>query len=337
MVNGFKGQFTRIKDLSDKRRLPRLGKIRLGVKAISKKSGKEYPVETSYFVCPPEVVKVYGEQPTELDVMFPINDQDIIFPQRLVWFGSSRGVKCMGDGEKAMRIEEPDGKRYTEMQERDCPCDLFDHGCSRRANLMIMIPKVNVGGIYQIDLGSYHSIIDINSGLDYVQALVGRFAMVPLKLRRTPKETHPDGKAKQTHYTLQVFVDADISLLNSLRESTTRILTGPKYALPAPEMVNPAMDDGATVIEAEEADVPTPEEVQATLEEKGMTGPEPEGPKDNDALVIKNVIKELGKMTTGKDVNKWFSEFKKARLSERVLNESVKLVNERIEQLRKAA
>ena len=62
-MNGFKGQFTKIKGLSDKRRLPRLGKIRLGVKAISQKSGKEYPKETDYFVCPPEVQAVYGEKP----------------------------------------------------------------------------------------------------------------------------------------------------------------------------------------------------------------------------------------------------------------------------------
>ena len=72
-------KFTRIKGVSDQRRLPRLGKIRLGVKATAK-SGKEYPVEKDYFVVPPEVAAIYGEQPKELDVMLPVNDPEVCFP-----------------------------------------------------------------------------------------------------------------------------------------------------------------------------------------------------------------------------------------------------------------
>jgi hypothetical protein len=257
----FRPQFTRIKDISDRRRLPRLGKIRLGIKKISQKTGKEYPSETSYFVCPPEVQKVFGEKPTEIEVMFPLNDLESIFPQRYVWFGSSRGIKCIGDGERAMRIEEPDGTRYQEMIERDCPCDLLGSGCSQRANLFIMIPKVNVGGVYQIDLGSYHSIIDINSGLDYVQALVGRFSMVPLVLARVSRETHGSGK-KETHYTLMVTLRGDLDFINSLRESTTRILSGRQYALPAPVIENPAFDEGAVI------------EIEADVKEEGADKPE---------------------------------------------------------------
>ena len=41
-----------IKGLSEQRRLPRLGKIRLGVKKKNQK-GIEYPASTDYFVCPP--------------------------------------------------------------------------------------------------------------------------------------------------------------------------------------------------------------------------------------------------------------------------------------------
>jgi hypothetical protein len=257
----FRPQFTRIKDISDRRRLPRLGKIRLGIKKISQKTGKEYPSETSYFVCPPEVQKVFGEKPTEIEVMFPLNDLESIFPQRYVWFGSSRGIKCIGDGERAMRIEEPDGTRYQEMIERDCSCDLLGSGCSQRANLFVMIPKVNVGGVYQIDLGSYHSIIDINSGLDYVQALVGRFSMVPLILARVSRETHGSGK-KETHYTLMVTLRGDLDFINSLRESTTRILSGRQYALPAAVIENPAFDEGAVI------------EIEADVKEESKDKPE---------------------------------------------------------------
>ena len=66
----FKGRFTRIKDLSERRRLPRLGKIRLGVKMISDRTHKEYPKETEFFIVPPEVTKVYGDRPTSLAVSY---------------------------------------------------------------------------------------------------------------------------------------------------------------------------------------------------------------------------------------------------------------------------
>jgi hypothetical protein len=183
----FKGRFTKIKELSDRRRMPRLGKIRLGVKAVSAKTGKEYPKETEYFVVPPEVAKVYGSQPTELDVMLPLNDIEAIFPQAYKWYGESKGLKCIGNGETAMRLNE----KVQTMEERECPCELLEtNGCARRAHLLVILPGINMGGVYQIDIGSYHSIIDINSGLDFVQAMVGRFAMVPLKLRRIPRETY---------------------------------------------------------------------------------------------------------------------------------------------------
>jgi hypothetical protein len=239
VMAAFKGQFTRIKGVSERRRLPRLGKIRLGVKAVSTKSGKEYPREVDYFVVPDEIAKVYGDRPKELDVMIPVNDLDIIFPQKYTWYGQSRGPKCIGDGERAMRVNE-----QGEFEERECPCELLEEGkCQRRAHLMLILPKVSLGGVYQIDLGSYHSIVDINSGLEYVEALIGRFAMVPLKLRRVPRDTYGSG-SKQVHYTLSIHADVNIDMLNTLRENTQKVLMGTQYALPLPESINPAMDEG---------------------------------------------------------------------------------------------
>lgn len=242
------GSFTRIKDLSDKRRLPRLGKIRLGVKAVAK-TGKEFPREVNHFVVPPEVSAVYGEKPTELDVMFPLNDIDTVFPQAYKFYGSGRGLKCVGNGESAMRLDET----TQTMKQRDCPCDLLEQGkCQRRAHLMVMLPMVSMGGVYQIDLGSYHSIVDINSGLDFIQALVGRFAMAPLKLKRVARETHNGGK-KTVHYPLQIVLsNADLATVNALRDDNRRVLTAAsRLALAPPEDCNPQFDDGATVSEVD--------------------------------------------------------------------------------------
>ena len=63
-----------IKGVSDIRRLPRLGKIRLGIKETSSKTGNEYPKSVDYFVCPLEVQAVYGEKPRMLDIVFPAED-----------------------------------------------------------------------------------------------------------------------------------------------------------------------------------------------------------------------------------------------------------------------
>ncbi|WP_447973941.1 recombination directionality factor [Nitrospira sp. Kam-Ns4a] len=135
--------FTSIKGLSERRRLPRLGKIRLGVKVLAK-HGQTYPAEVDYFVVPPEVAKVYGPKPKALDVMFPVQNRSIIFPQALKWYGSGRGLKCIGDGERAMRLNEQTGA----MEPMDCPCPLLEQGqCSRRAHLMVILPKVNYGGV----------------------------------------------------------------------------------------------------------------------------------------------------------------------------------------------
>ncbi len=265
-MNGFKNKFTKIKGISDRRRLPRLGKIRLGVKVKSQKTGNEYPKETDYFVCPDEVIEAYKkEYPDghikELDVMFPLNDPEIIFPQAYKWYGSTKGLKCMGNGETAMRLDEKSGG----FEEIECPCKLLDEGkCQRRAHLMVMLPKVSMGGIYQIDIGSANSIIDINSGIDYVRALAegalgfDRFALIPLKLKRVPRETHHDNK-KQIHYTLQLHCSLNAMEWNRIRGDFRIISPAETFALPPIEDTNPVFDEGATVIEEEDIEKVEPE------------------------------------------------------------------------------
>lgn len=270
----FAGSITRVKGVSDKRRLPRLAKIRLGFKLL--KNGKEFPAESPFFLLPPEIARVYGGKVSvdrakemgvtradvlkfvadnthrlaeEIDIMLPLNDIAAVFPQSYKWYGSSRGVRCVGDGEKAMRYDDT----AKAMVERTCPCEQLRTEtnvrgeCTLRAHLMCLVPKVSMGGIYQIDMGSYNSIIDINSGIDYVSALIGRFALVPLKLRRVPTQTHHDGRT-QTHYTCQIIFDVSINELNVLRQDSQRIISHSAYMLPAPDDTNPAVDPELEVV-----------------------------------------------------------------------------------------
>lgn len=264
--NEFKPRFSKIKGLSDRRRLPRLGMIRLGLKAKSKKTGKEYPREVDYFVVPNEVERECGEKPKELDVMIPINDIETVFPMAYKHYGASHGLKCSGNGETAYRVN----PETNEMMEVPCPCQLLDEGqCKQSATLNIMIPKVSVGGVYQLRTSSYNSIIDIQSGLDYVAALIGRFAMVPLKLRRIKTDTHHDGK-KQAHYTMQIIFDGNIDTINALRSDTQRILEHPRYALPAPLDESPEADPPDILVDEEtieEEKIEAPEAAQEASEE----------------------------------------------------------------------
>jgi len=245
----FNQRITRIKGLSDKRRLPRLGKIRLGIKKKSSKTGAEYPAETPYFVVPPEVQKVYGDKPTEIDVMLPLDDLDSVFPVSYKFYGSGKGLKCNGDGEIAYCVDE----KTKEMAERKCPCENLDNGkCKQSGSLSVMLQKINVGGVYQINTSSFNSIVDLASGIDYVKALIGRVAMVPLKLRRVATETHHDEK-KQTHYTLQLILDANIDAINQLRGDTMRVLEHTsRIALPEPENVNPELDPVDVIVDEED-------------------------------------------------------------------------------------
>ena len=89
---------TDVPGVSDARRFPRLGVIRLGVKVPATKDKKEHPKNIPYFVLPEELEKVYGKECSELPVMLPVDDERIVFPVSMRYYGSGKGLKCQGDG-----------------------------------------------------------------------------------------------------------------------------------------------------------------------------------------------------------------------------------------------
>jgi len=243
--------FTKIKGLSDIRRLPRIGKIRLGEKVISE-GGKTHPKEVPFFVCPAEVKKIYGEKPTELDILFPVNDPAIIFPQRLEWWGAG-GLKCLGDGVRARRSNGAD-----QREERSCPCEILGKGCGPRGHLIFVLPKVSIAGCYQIDIGSRNSIIDLNSGFDYLTGLIGRFSGIPLKLKRVLREMHGSGR-KETHYPLQIFFEGDLQAIESFRR-------GGQLLLPH----QPREEKPSSSLMGDDQDFPSFEEELEAVKARGM-------------------------------------------------------------------
>lgn len=312
-MSAFNQRITRIKGLSEKRRLPRLGKIRLGIKKKSSKTGAEYPAEVPYFVVPDEVQKVYGDKPTEIDVMFPLDDIDAVFPVSYKYYGSGKGLKCNGDGEIAYCADE----KTKEVIEKKCPCNLLEEGkCKQSGTLSVMLQKINVGGVYQITTSSFNSIVDLASGIDYVKALIGRVAMVPLKLRRVETETHHEEK-KQTHYTLQVVMDANIDAINQLRGDTIRVLEHTsRIALPEPINENPELDP---------VDIIVDEDVPAEL------GTEP-------VYIRAEEILTLQKLITQKNVEeRKFLDFMGVDKLEHILADEYKKAEQALQNKKKAA
>lgn len=269
-----------IKGLSAIRRLPRLGKIRLGVKAKSA-SGKEYPKEVSYFVCPPEVERIYGEKPVELEIMFPLDDTTIIFPQNYKWY-SAQSLNCRGNGETAMRrvsklteeqklqIGEDLPTDQNDFVDIPCPCPLLESGeCSHVGNLMVMLPKVSMSGIFQLDTGSRNNIINLNSSMEFIRGILGRVALVPLKLRRKPQVMEYLGK-KATHYLLSLEFEGDLDAVKAFRQDTERVLLSTKnIALPAPIESGPEPTGPAPIESVPEPTAPATPPVK-TLSHTGL-------------------------------------------------------------------
>lgn len=212
-MNEFSPKITSIHGLSEIRRLPRLGMIRLGIMVDNKNGEGQHAAEVDYFLCPPEIKEIYGDEPKELDVMIPVNDSGASFPQSYKFYGQAKGLKCQGDGMVGYKFNLAENG----MEEIDCPCNMLTAGkCTKSGTLNVILYKINMGGCYQIRTQSYNSIVDINSGLAYVKQLFGRFNMIPLKLKRQRIETHYDQK-KQVHYTLQLMFEGNLETFNKMK------------------------------------------------------------------------------------------------------------------------
>lgn len=243
-----------IKGISEIRRLPRLGKIRLGIKKIST-GGKEYPAEIDYFRIDPKTPSelenknltdafhaLYGEKPKQIKIMFPLPDVSVFFPQFYKRYGGSI-LKCKGDGLEADCISKEmaaglDILRDSERGGVICECKGKDclyykqKKCSESASLSILLPELKGAGVWEIVTGSFHSIVNVNSCLDYIKAVCGRVHMIPLTLERREQSIVYEGKTSK-HYILHINMDFSLSELQKLALiDATKIM----LELPAPDI-----------------------------------------------------------------------------------------------------
>jgi hypothetical protein len=172
---------------------------------------------------------------------------------------------CKGNGERATRINVETGNMF----EMDCPCEqLHDPQsnpkgpCRPRANLMVILPKVSMGGAYQVDTGSNNNIINLNSTLKWVESMLGRVAWVPLTLKRVPTKIQtPDGTT--TKSLLQLEFKGTMQDAAALRHSDWISLQG--GAIPAALPPHVVDDDGPADVEAEVVDEATGEVIEGAV------------------------------------------------------------------------
>ena len=235
-----------IKGVSEIVRLPRLGKIRLGIREDAGE-GSGYPLPTDYFVCPEEVRKVFGEKPRELRIMFPTEDSEQWASQHLKYYSESGDLVCCGDGETAIAcVDSRTGEMATgdsadtRLREINCLPEMCVHyqqrQCRRVMNLQFLLPDCPGFGVYQIDTSSYYSIVDINSMLKTIRGICQRISMIPLSLRLVLKTVHPAGEWKET-YVLK------LSTPYSLIEMQARARIPPGRVLLVPPTDSEAPDD----------------------------------------------------------------------------------------------
>lgn len=282
-----------IEGLSDKRWYPRLGIIRLGIKAEGQKG--TYPKALDYFVCPKEVQEVYKEKPKELDVMFPSEKLELIAPQYYKCYSYSQGKICQGTGRTCRRKIDIDTGDFVDRNSKkftyaDGLCDpehcqkIGDKQCRRVMSLIFLLPSVPGLGVYQLNTSSYYSIRNINSQLSddpnnpgFLRLFTrGRISGIPLKLSLVEQEVNPPGEGRKTVHVLNIRADVKLADIIALsRKSMAQILLPPIDDEEPPDDLFP--DDVLQAGELQAPDTPPPSAAPPEAS-KQVTGPVSGGP-----------------------------------------------------------
>lgn len=284
-----------IKGVSEIRRMPRLGKVRLGIKKISPKTNNPYPVATDFFVVPDEIKDYLGDKPTKVPIMFPTEKPEEFAQQWLRCYSFSQGMICKGDGVTSVRkVDVATGDIASHTTEEwifqqgscdpdTCPQYLGDPEsgikpqCRRVMNLLFLLPDVPGFGVWQLDTSSFYSIINVNSCLDLIKRLCGRISFIPLTLSLEPLEVTPLGIKKKTVHILYLRSDVKLAEIQRMGKiPPERVLLPTLDEEEAPEDLFPE----ETLVEAEAARHETEEETPP---------PEPVEEKTPDDVVAEDV------------------------------------------------
>jgi hypothetical protein len=269
-------RFSEIKDVTNKVKLPIGGRIKLGIIKISPRTGEEYPFETEFFVCPPEVRKIFGDEPTEITVFFPIADRKKVFQQSYERYGKNKALQCWGDGITAQKLNLEDGS----WEDRKCPCEHLrkgdgtdakeKRGCSKRGHLRFMIPSVSIGTFYELIVGGTVSFQEINSALMLAdKTTAGHWAMIPFRMQRVQKRLKIPGTAKmRAHWVVTLEPTSSLEEIRRVAAGEILYLGQRKgeYEMETPDISKQVEDEREIVTQGE-----LEEEEKKEAEERGIS------------------------------------------------------------------
>ena len=164
--------------------------------------------------------------------------------------------------------------------------------CKEVMNLQFLLPTIPGLGVWQLDTGSYHSIVTVNSALDLIKNVCGRVSMIPLRLTVEPKEVTVEGKKKNVH-VLNVRCNATLSEIQRVAA-----LPASQVTLPPPDEERPAGLVG-TIEEGPLEEEPTEEEAKPAVSTL-----KPMSQKEADALFDGPGPKDAAKAQAAKPAEK---------------------------------
>ena len=211
--------FTSIKNLS--RGLAVMGYIKIGKKGEMKKSVNSIEFrqpkkldhfeivtrevdDSDNFKPDVEMMKLFGDKPTDIQIMLQYDQVDLNFPHYLAAYKGSR-LFCRGNGALAIR----EGKEII-CDPLTCPVYQKKHSdqklqCKPQGKLYAILPQKNmIGGVYAFKTTSWESIRNIISSLELISSLTGGIlAGLILKLKLIPtRDQTPTGTT--TNYKVAV-------------------------------------------------------------------------------------------------------------------------------------
>lgn len=186
-----------------------------------------------------------------MDIRFALNDSEDVFPQYYKLYGSSAGLKAFSDGVTLHTKGEKPGEWIDSIAPKKE--ELESQGFKAMGTLSFVLPKVSYAGIYQITTRSFHSIVKLNSSIDYIRRLFGRIDGIPLQLELEPQDAHikVGGKpAKKTVYTMKLTFDMQqINDFLHKKQQAMAQIQGPNSIPALTEEFSDDEDDSDEVIE----------------------------------------------------------------------------------------
>lgn len=199
--------------------LPRIGKIKIGKKAISK-YGKEYPTSVDYFIPQGKYEKmftaVYGEKPQTIQIVFPSDDADAVCAEYYEYRNDKGELIAKGDGET---FNVWNGRDYQTFNVTEYP-DIMQRIASKHPNqavregrdgwkvrltLNFLIPLVRgIAGLWTFETnGSASTIPQVRDTFDAMLAERGKCAGIIFDLNvKFATSQKPDNKSRYPVVTL---------------------------------------------------------------------------------------------------------------------------------------